>query len=246
MPVHDWTRVEDGIFHDFHTAWITEIRNGLNNGQLPQGYYALTEQHAGRFIPDVLALHISPPEPSAGLSSSSGGLALADAPPTVHKKLTASTSIRQKRRSLAIRHVSGHRLVALIEIVSPSNKDRRDHVDEFATKVISALNLGVHVLLIDLFPPGTHDPKGMHGAVWSLVDEDQDDELTSSEKLTLASYVAGQPVDAYLVRLAVGDLLPEMPLFLQAERYINVPLEATYRAAFHGEPMFWREILERR
>src|SRR4051812_10625443 len=55
MPVHDWTRVGAGIFHDFHTAWITEIRNGLNHGLLPQWYYALTEQHAGRFIPDVLA-----------------------------------------------------------------------------------------------------------------------------------------------------------------------------------------------
>ena len=158
MPVHDWTRVEAGIFHDFHTAWITEIRNGLNHGLLPQGYYALTEQHAGRFIPDVLALHIAPPEPVATSSSGAGGLALADAPPVVHKKITASTPLRARRRSLAIRHVSGHRLVALIEIVSPSNKDRRDHVEELATKVISALNLGVHVLLIDLFPPEITTP----------------------------------------------------------------------------------------
>jgi hypothetical protein len=98
MPLHDWTRVEAGIFHDFHNAWITEIRNSLNNGLLPEGYYALSEQHAGRFIPDVLALHISPPEPT--LSSSQGSLALADAPPVVHKKLTASTSVRARRRSL--------------------------------------------------------------------------------------------------------------------------------------------------
>ena len=55
--------------------------------------------------------------------------------------------------------------------------------------------------------------RALHGAVWSLLDEDQDDELTASEELTLASYVAGPPVDAYLVRLAVGDPLPETPLF---------------------------------
>jgi hypothetical protein len=30
MPVHDWTRVDAGIFHDFHNAWITELRNVLN------------------------------------------------------------------------------------------------------------------------------------------------------------------------------------------------------------------------
>jgi hypothetical protein len=26
MPVHDWTRVEAGIFHAFHVAWIPEIQ----------------------------------------------------------------------------------------------------------------------------------------------------------------------------------------------------------------------------
>ena len=36
-----------------------------------------------------------------------------------------------------------------------------------------------------------------------------------------------------------------MPLFLNADRYINVPLEPTYQAAFAGEPKFWREVLER-
>jgi hypothetical protein len=30
MPIHDWTRVLAGAWHDFQLAWITEIRNGLN------------------------------------------------------------------------------------------------------------------------------------------------------------------------------------------------------------------------
>ncbi len=25
MPIHDWSRVNAGTFHDFHTAWMTEI-----------------------------------------------------------------------------------------------------------------------------------------------------------------------------------------------------------------------------
>ena len=60
----------------------------------------------------------------------------------IQKKITASTSAQVWRRSLAIRHVSGHQLVALIEIVSPSNRDRRDPVDEFATNVTTSLDLG--------------------------------------------------------------------------------------------------------
>lgn len=246
MPVHDWTRVDAGIFHDFYNVWIAELRNALNRGILPQGYYALIEQHMGRSIPDVLTLDVRPPETRASANQPAGGLALADAPPRVQRKITAEMSLRGRRRSLALRHVSGHRLVALIEIVSPSNKDRRDHVEQFASKIISALDLGVHVLLIDLFPPGRYDPAGMHEVVWSLIEESENrSESTPGTGRTLASYVAGPPVDAYLADLSVGGELPEMPLFLQTDRYINVPLEAAYQTAFSGEPEFWREVLER-
>ena len=56
MPIHDWTRVPAGIFHDFHHGWITAIRNALNAGLLPPDYYALAEQFAAGFGPDVLTL----------------------------------------------------------------------------------------------------------------------------------------------------------------------------------------------
>jgi hypothetical protein len=59
MPVHDWTRVDAGTFHAFHTAWITHLSETLNGGVLPSGYYAMPEQHAGRWIPDVLTLQMS-------------------------------------------------------------------------------------------------------------------------------------------------------------------------------------------
>ena len=60
MPVHDWKRVDAGIFHDFHVTWTVALRNALNEGLLPQGYYALAEQHAGQTIGDLLTLHASP------------------------------------------------------------------------------------------------------------------------------------------------------------------------------------------
>ena len=56
MPIHDWTRVNAGIFHHFHHGWIEEIARGLNSGLLPADYYALAEQIAGGFGPDVLTL----------------------------------------------------------------------------------------------------------------------------------------------------------------------------------------------
>lgn len=44
----------------------------------------------------------------------------------------------------------------------------------------------------------------------------------------------------------VGDVLPDMPLFLYEDRYVNVPLERAYLEAYRGMPSFWREVLEGR
>ena len=145
-----------------------------------------------------------------------------------------------------MRHVSGHRIVALVEIVSPANKDRAAHVEDLAQKAASALGLGIHVLLVDLFPPGPHDPGGLHGAVWGRFDLDStaDDDPPPDAPFTIASYVAGPDVEAYLERLAISDPLPDMPLFLHPDRYVNVPLEVTYQAAFRGMPAVWRDVLD--
>ena len=35
MPIHDWTRVDAGLFHDFHQSWTVALRNALNEGILP-------------------------------------------------------------------------------------------------------------------------------------------------------------------------------------------------------------------
>ncbi len=244
MPVHDWTLVDPGIFHDFHNAWILEIANALNGGLLPGGYYALTEQHAGKYITDLLTLQSTPREATLGpLPPDTGGLALAEAPPKVRRKLTGAVSLRRLRRTLAIRHVSGHRLVAIIEIVSPANKDRAEHVQEFVAKSVAALENGIHILLVDLFPPGKHDPAGMHGAIWDNFDE-QPYDLPAKEPLTLASYSATAAPEAYLEHLAIGDVLRDMPLLLYWDRYIHVPLEGAYQAAFRGRPEYWRKVVE--
>lgn len=259
MPVQDWTRVDAGIFHDFHTVWIAAIRTALNEGVLPEGYYALAEQHFGRAIADVLTLHAGPASPDAPTERlppppATGGTAVAEAPPRVRRRQTVTPATRTvtpatraRRRTLAIRHTSGHRLVALLEIVSPANKDRAAHVDEFASKAASALDAGVHLLLVDLFPPGPHDPYGMHGAILQrLEDSDEPYDLPAEEPLTLAGYAAGPQVDVYLEHVAVGASLPDMPLFLRPDRYVEVPMESTWQAAYRGVPEFWRGVLEGR
>jgi len=43
---------------------------------------------------------------------------------------------------------------------------------------------------------------------------------------------------------SVGKPLIEMPLFLAAGRYVNVPLESTYEMAYKGVPTRWKEEIE--
>jgi hypothetical protein len=248
MPVHDWTRVDAGIFHAFHTVWTGNIQTALNSGILPTGFYALTEQHAGAAIADVLTLHAGAEPLSEFESSSSMGTAVAEAPPRVRARQTVDLALGLRRRTVSIRHKSRHRLIAMIEIVSPANKDRVKSVEAFAAKATDAVRADVNLLVIDLFPPGRHDPFGMTAAIRQQLEEAEEPAPQSdrppSEPLTLSAFDAGPPIDIYLEYLAVGSKLPVMPLFLRQSRYINVPLEETYDAAYRGMPDFWREVLE--
>ncbi len=153
-----------------------------------------------------------------------------------------------RRRSLAIRHVSGHRLIALIEILSPANKDRARHVQDLAHKAVSALERGVHLLLVDLFPPGPHDPSGIHGAILQRLGRPDSAYAPPADgPLLLASYVAGPEVDH------LPGSLCRWAIFwsgcrCSCDRTVtwNVPLGPTYQATARGMPAFWRDVLEGR
>lgn len=242
MPVHDWTRVSAGTFHDFHNSWITHMKESLNEGLLPEGYYAQSEQHAGQVIADVLTLHVTDAPRHRG---NDGAIAVAEAPPQTRLRVTADEGAMYHRlqRTLAIRHTSGHELVAILEIVSPSNKDRAGHVEDIVHKIISALDKQIHVLLIDLLPPGVNDPCGVHGAVWNHYDA-QSYEAPDGQPLTLAAYLAEPMPVAWVEPVGVGESLIDMPLFLDPDWYVNTPLEATYMTAFRGVPEYWRDVIE--
>ena len=243
MPVHDWTRVGAGTFHDFHSSWIVHLKESLNGGILPEGYYALAEQRAGQVAPDVLALHEGKPRSDEPLPP--GTVAVAQAPPKVSLTMTADEAAGYvlARRTLTVRHSSDHRIVALIEIVSSGNKDRERSVRDFVDKAVAAMQHAYHLLLIDLFPPGPFDPAGLHGAIWTEI-AGQPYESPPEKPLTLASYAAATLPQAYVEPIAVGIELPEMPLFLDPDHYVNVPLEPNYTAAYQGVPEYWRGVVE--
>jgi hypothetical protein len=242
MPIHDWTRVDAGIFHHFHHAWIEEIQRALNRGLLPPGYYALSEQIAGGVVPDVLTLQ-RPVEHPLPEDDSAGGLALAAAPPKVRFHSRAEGDVYATRaKAVVVRHRSGHQVVAMVEIVSRGNKDTRARLALFAGKAVEALRQGIHLLVIDVLPPGPHDPQGIHKVIWDELTVEQF-ALPSDKPLTLAAYIGGGCPESFVEPVSVGDALPEMPVFLSTKRYVPLPLEPTCQSAWEAVPSYWRGVV---
>lgn len=248
MPMHDWTRVDAGIFHDFHHAWIEEIKRTLNAGVLPPDYYALAEQHVAGFGPDVLTLqgNFESNDDSNGeskIASSSGGGILIAAPKLKPTAETDMAFYRRKQSTIAVRHVSGDRIVAMIEVVSPGNKNSRNGLRAFVEKAAELLDKRIHLLILDPHPPGRRDPNGIHGEIWEEI-AGEEYAAPTDKPLTLAAYESGLSVRAYVIHLQVGDALPDMPVFLEPEKAVIVPLETTYQAAFAAVPRRWQRVLE--
>jgi Protein of unknown function (DUF4058) len=244
MPIHDWTEVEAGIFHAFHHGWITSISNALNSGLLPKDLYALPEQIAAGYGPDVLTLQNQrPSEVEGDGGEATAATALQTRPKTTIVAATEIEYYSRKKSSIAVRHVSGDEIVAMIEIVSPGNKSGQRAMRSFVEKACELIENRIHLLIVDLYPPGPRDPDGVHGLIWQEI-SDEPFHLPESKPLTLVSYECELVTRAQGESVAVGDVLPNMPLFLEPNGCIMVPLESTYMTAFNLLPRRWRDVLQ--
>ena len=97
-------------------------------------------------------------------------MAVAVTPPKVRIRMQPeSRRYAAKAKAVVIRHVSRHQVVAMVEIVSPGNKNNQNGLNAFVRKAQDALAAGINLLLVDLFPPSPRDPRGIHGAVWGKI-----------------------------------------------------------------------------
>jgi hypothetical protein len=239
MPIHDWTHVRPNQFHHFHQTWTIHLAAALNAGRLPSGYFALAEQRSGGPEPDIITLELTPPTGPPP----SGGIAVDLHPPKARfMSRTEAAGYARKANRITIRHPDGD-VIAVIEIVSPGNKDSRHAIRAFARKAVAFLQAGVHLLIVDLFPPSRRDPQGIHKVIWDRL-HDEPFALPPDKPLTMAAYAAGTETVAYVEPVAVSDPLPEMPVFLTADRYVPCPLEATYQTAWEQFPALLKGPLE--
>ncbi len=113
-----------------------------------------------------------------------------------------------------------------------------DFHQTWSIQIKLALNAGIlpkGLLVIDLFPPTPRDPFGIHKAIWDEIEE-KDFAFPDGKDRTLASYETGEVQAYYVEPIGVGEVLPEMPLFLKNGWQVPVPLESRYLATWSSSP----------
>jgi len=130
--------------------------------------------------------------------------------------------------------------VAAIEIVSPANKDRPEHRQVFVAKCAALLRQGVSVVIVDLV---TVRQFNLYGELLELI-EQSDPALGKEPPWTYAvscrwhRKTETKPKDAMRTifeawnhTLAVGELLPTLPLWLSDDFAVPLELESSYQQA---------------
>ena len=108
MPMHDWTRVQAGTYHNFHYRWLAAIMDRLNAGLLPAGFFAMVEQIIGKPETDVVALESG--SPSKLRAELDAGVALAPGKPKTRFVLSIPPDqerYARKANRIAIHHELG-------------------------------------------------------------------------------------------------------------------------------------------
>jgi hypothetical protein len=105
------------------------------------------------------------------------------------------------------------------------------------------LRAGIHVLIVDLFPPTPRDPFGIHKVIGDEISEEPFVFPQGKDRI-LVSYDAGAERVAYVEPVGVGDVQPDMPLVLSEHFHVMVPLEPTYQATWDANPEEMRLAVE--
>jgi hypothetical protein len=120
------------------------------------------------------------------------------------------------------------RLVAAIELVSPSNKDRAENRQTFVNKCETLLKKDVCVTIVD---PVTSRSTNLYG---ELLDELHARRTAISRAALYAVTCRGRRsglhwrLESWEHELAVGSPLPTLPVCLSADMKVPLELEATY------------------
>lgn len=232
MPLHDHAQLEHSevcSWESFHSGWAVEIVRLLNSGVLPSQYYARPHVKLGVQVEsDVATLEMG----ATGPTSSNGGIATATwAPPRPTLSLAvdfAAPDLFEVRI-----HGGNSQVVAVIELVSPRNKDRPEARRSFAVKCASFLQTGVSVVVVDVVTERTIN---LLGELFDVLQHPLT-EIDVNQRLYAAAFRCLPPeepvrLEGWIAALALGAPLPTLPLWLDLDHSVPLDLERSYQETF--------------
>jgi hypothetical protein len=219
-PAHSW--------ESFHTRWAGVIADALDR-QLPPRFFAEVHTHLGTEVSADVAEFEQTAEQQSDGEGAAGGVAVQTwAPPVATMVLPFAYPDDLEVRVLDERDDA--RVVAVVELVSPRNKDRPDARQAFAGKCAAYLGRGIGVVVVDLV---TTRQANLHNELIDLLRLDQGFRQAADVALAALAYrpvrrEARDQVDVWAVPLQVGGTLPVLPLALRGAGPLPLDLEATY------------------
>ena len=211
----------------FHSAWATVIVQKLNGSLLPDGFSAEPHVRLGVQVEADVGTWQEDRTTSAGNGQGAGTTVWAPSRPT----LTLAVDFADLDLfEVQVRNPNGS-LVAIIELVSPANKDRPSHRKVFAGKCASYLREGVAVVVIDIV---TDRKANLHHELMSFLDLEADSPMDRSNLYAVAYrtiVLNGQwRLEAWPEILSLGEPLPTLPLWLEEDLAVPLELELSYQA----------------
>jgi hypothetical protein len=216
-------------WESFHANWAGAIADDLNERLLPEGYFA--EEHVrlgARVEIDVATFEGTPPQRNGGVATLPARVWTPPAPAMV-----VPAAFPDVFEVLVFHSEGGADLVAAIELVSPANKDRPGHRLAFVTKCASYLAQGIALMVIDIV---TTRGGNMHDELMGVMGHGEAYRLAVGTELYAVAYrplvrEQAEQIHVWPAALSVGQVLPTLPLALDAETCLPLDLEATYTAA---------------
>ena len=223
MPLHDWT--DRPGWEGMHIFWMTEIARALR-AELPPGYRAvigaspLVAVGMAQVKPDVAVTNGTPHPPSP--ASPSPGLPKPD----------VEVAVATLEEDACVQIERAGRLVAVVELISPRNKDRPAAREQYAARYLGYLRGGVHLLLVDVHR------RPLEFSFPQLIAAGLGQELPAPPAPSAVSYrvgaaaaTGGRLLAVWQHPLSIGAALPTMPLPLTLDEQVAVDLEGTYSRA---------------
>jgi hypothetical protein len=229
MPLLDHFQPPLSVHHPWmsvHSAWANAMVKQLNEGLLPDRFYALPNvQPGGRLEVDVATI-----DRDTTLAESSAVATAIWAPP----RPALVVSLPDAELDIfEVQILDGEegRLVAAVELVSPANKDRPASRRALAVKCAALLQQGVSVSLVDVV---TRRTGNWHDELISVF-QGTGLPATLQAGLVAAAYRlhrsgAESAIECWTDQVAVGSELPTLPMWLGADVAVPLDLEQSYAA----------------